>query len=93
MIDPRDSLRDLERQLAELPLAGLCFHDADHGYLAQYFEFSCLWSHLTETGVFVGDDIDGSFAMIDFCRARDIEPDVLVDGRKAIGVIPRSPSR
>jgi predicted O-methyltransferase YrrM len=78
-------------QLAGLPRADLCFHDADHGYLLQRLEFSALWTHLNEPGVFVGDDVDASYAFVDFCDSFRQKPALLLDGRKVVGVVARSP--
>jgi predicted O-methyltransferase YrrM len=87
-----DRLREgpsLVTQLTALPQADLCFHDADHGYLAQYFEFACLWEQLTETGILISDDVDESYALIDFCELDGKRPEILIDGRKAVGILHR----
>lgn len=90
LIDCRRRARSLVAHLDGLPRADLCFHDADHGYLAQYFEFACLWAQLGETGILVSDDVDASYGLIDFCRLSDKQPEILIDGRKAIGVLSRA---
>jgi predicted O-methyltransferase YrrM len=81
--------KSLVAQLAALPRADLCFHDADHGYLAQYFEFGRLWEHLREEGILVSDDVDLSYALIDFCELDGKQPEILIDGRKAVGILQR----
>lgn len=85
--------RSLEAHLADLPRADLCFHDAGHGYLAQYLEFARLYEHLAEGGTLVLDDVDASYGLIDFCRLSGKQPEILLDGRKAVGVISRGPGQ
>jgi len=82
--------RSLATHMSDLPKADLCFHDAKHGYLAQYSDFFRLWEQLNPTGILVGDDVDASFALIDFCGSIRKRPDMLIDGRKVIGVLPRT---
>lgn len=89
LIDRDASTESLLKQLASLPEADLCFHDGDHSYLAQYFELGKLWDQLSEQGVMVVDDVDASYALIDFCALIRKRPDVLIDGRKAVAVLPR----
>ncbi len=90
VIDRKRSTRDLLRQLAGLPPSGLCFHDAGHKYIAQHFDYAQLWGQLEHGGAFVSDDIDASYAFIDFCREHRQTPEVLIDARKAVGVLART---
>jgi predicted O-methyltransferase YrrM len=90
VIDRKRSTHDLLRHLADLPPSGLCFHDAGHKYIAQHFDYTQLWGHLERGGAFVSDDIDASYAFIDFCRQYGQTPEVLIDSRKAVGVLARS---
>jgi predicted O-methyltransferase YrrM len=86
----RKGTRELMRHLGCLPTADLCFHDADHNYLAQYVEFRRLWDQLSQVGLMVGDDVDASYALIDFCRLVQKTPEILIDGRKAVAVVSRA---
>lgn len=65
------------------------FHDADHSYLGQMFEFMRAWPRLTPGGFLVSDDIDRSHAFGDFAQRTDRVPTVLLDGRKALGLLRR----
>jgi predicted O-methyltransferase YrrM len=62
------------------------FHDADHSYLGQRFEYHQAWQHLLAGGWFLSDDIDFSTAWIEFTREKDLGPIHLVDGRKVLGI-------
>jgi len=81
--------KGLLAHLATLPKADLCLHDAGHGYLAQYFEFGRLWEQLNASGLLIGDDVDTSYGLIDFCRVTRKQPEILVDRRKAVAVLSR----
>ena len=92
LVDTKRSTDSLVAHLAKLPKVDLCFHDADHGYLAQYFELQRLWEQLADGGTLVVDDVDASYGLIDFCRLVGRQPEILVDSRKAIGLMsPSSP--
>ena len=93
LVGRRDSARSMAMRLAALPMADFCFHDAGHAYLPQYFELSCLWSRLRSAGYLVMDDVDASYAMIDFCHRERLRPQVLIDRRKAVAVLSRGVAR
>jgi predicted O-methyltransferase YrrM len=90
LIAQKQSGKHLREQIATLPKVGLCFHDADHSYLGQHADFASCWNQLDAQGVLVGDDIDASYAWLDFCRAAGRESEMLVDARKAVGVLRRA---
>jgi predicted O-methyltransferase YrrM len=90
LVARENTVASLERHLSELPCADICFHDADHGYLAQYYEFVRLFAQLTDAGVLVSDDVDASYAFIDFCHRYANTAHVLLDRRKAVGLVAKS---
>jgi len=85
LIDRR--AESLVAHLGTLPSADLCLHDAGHAYLAQYLEFGRLWAKLDGSGIMIGDDVDSSYGLIDFCRDTRKQPEILIDRRKAVAVI------
>lgn len=62
------------------------FHDADHSYLGQRFEYLHAWECLTDGGWFLSDDIDFSTAWIEFVAEKSLDSIHLVDGRKVLGI-------
>lgn len=62
------------------------FHDADHTYLGQRFEYAHAWSSLADGGWFLSDDIDFSTAWIEFLGEKRLPANHLVDGRKVLGI-------
>ncbi|MCI4345504.1 MAG: class I SAM-dependent methyltransferase, partial [Thermoplasmata archaeon] len=75
-----------ERALAELGPLGLFLHDSDHSYEWMELEFRSAWAKLAPGGFLAADDIDWSYAFIDFTRRVRIEPFVLVEASKPFGI-------
>ncbi|HEY1197566.1 MAG TPA: class I SAM-dependent methyltransferase [Thermoplasmata archaeon] len=62
-------------------------HDSDHRYPWQAFEYREAWSALTPGGWLLSDDIDASYAFLDFARRQKLRPWVLVGPRKLFGAL------
>ena len=83
----RSHFRKLMRELAPLDLF---FHDSDHHCRWQYFEYEQADAALGAGGVLASDDVDASYAFLDYCRRRRIRPLVVADRRQMTGfVLPR----
>jgi hypothetical protein len=65
----------------------LFLHDSDHSYWWQMFEYRCAWAMLSPGGLFLSDDIDHSFAFMDFCAEHKLEPSLLVNFAKIFGIL------
>jgi hypothetical protein len=68
---------------------GLFLHDSDHSYRWMELEMRLGWSQLVPGGLLAADDIDWSYAFLDFARTVAIRPLVLVDASKPFGLLPR----
>ncbi len=90
--DPRPALDSAVRQL---PGVDLAFLDADHSYPGQMWEYEVLWERMRPDAWLVSDDVDWSFAFLDFCGAKALRPRVLVSESKASGLVrvPAGPAR
>lgn len=62
-------------------------HDSDHSYAWQSFEYNSVKSHLRKGGMILSDDIDGSYAFIDFIRDKKVRSYSLIDTRKVFGIV------
>ncbi|HKN06108.1 MAG TPA: class I SAM-dependent methyltransferase [Thermoplasmata archaeon] len=62
-------------------------HDSDHSYPWQMFEYREAWSALAPGGWLLSDDIDASYAFLDFAARCGLRPWVLVGPRKLFGVL------
>lgn len=76
----------LESQLSKLAPIDLFIHDSDHSYHWQMIELSLALAHVGPNGVIASDDVDSSFAFLDFCGLQGLEPHLLLDGRKVFGL-------
>ena len=83
-----DKLRAL---CASIPEIDLFFHDSDHRYGWQLFEFREALAHLAPGGILGSDDVDSSFAFIDFCRQQPMCPALLIDPTKVSGYLVSKP--
>jgi len=68
----------------------LFLHDSDHTYWWQMFEYRYAWPSITSGGLFLSDNIDHSFAFLDFCAERNVEPVVLISGLRVFGLVEAS---
>lgn len=63
------------------------YHDSDHSYDQQLFEYSTVWNKLPRGGILFSDDINWSYAFLDFCVTVNRVPYVLSDTQKFSGFI------
>ena len=77
----------LEREFAAGPPIDLFIHDSDHSYRWQTLEFTLAWNRLSDRGLLASDDIDWSFAFLDFAARHGRRPSVLVSESKAFGLM------
>src|ERR1700737_1021484 len=91
----RRRIRSVFRELvSELPQLDLYLHDSEHTYSWQTFEYSLVTSKLGADGIFMSDDVDGTYAYLDYCRRIGRRPLVLLDHRKVVGLArPNQPDR
>jgi predicted O-methyltransferase YrrM len=62
-------------------------HDSDHSYPWQTFEYREAWSALAPGGWLLSDDIDASYAFLDFAVAQRLKPWILIGSRKLFGIL------
>lgn len=81
--------RQLVEKVASLGPVDLFLHDSDHSYSWQTFEYKLAFQSLRPGGLLVSDDIDASFAFIDFVVRTNSEAFACVGASKVMGVILR----
>ncbi|WP_159054572.1 class I SAM-dependent methyltransferase [Streptomyces dysideae] len=87
ILDPKEPEASLGQALKRVGRIDLFFHDSDHLYLPQLFEYRQVWPRMTQGGVFASDDVNCSRAFLDFCREYDQHPSFLFDSRKITGAV------
>lgn len=65
----------------------LFLHDSRHTYRWQLMEYRAAWSSMPPGAILASDDIDDSFAFLDFARTARTAPMILVGARKVFGVL------
>jgi hypothetical protein len=63
-----DAKVELPALLGRLPEVDLFFHDSEHTFAHQMFEYDAVWPRLRSGGLLVSDDTNWSNAFDEFCR-------------------------
>lgn len=87
IILPVNDAHAFQRILNKFRLIDIFIHDSNHAYRWQTIEYQTAWHHLQPGGWLCSDDIDASYAFLNFCRAVGQTPMILFDHRKFFGVL------
>jgi len=79
------------RLLRTLPPIDFFLHDSDHSYWWHRFELRAVLGHMAPCSYIASDDVDGSFAFLDFCGEVGARPRILLDQGKAFGLLRLEP--
>ena len=63
--DVKNSFKSL---VSSVPEIDIFLHDSDHTYNWQYFEYNAVLNKVKKDGLFMSDDVDNSYAFIDFYK-------------------------
>lgn len=87
ILDRADPIADATTRVAMIDDVDIFFHDGDHSYVGQCADFALAQRTLTRgrLGLLLSDDIDESFAFIDYVQRRELQATVLMDAHKAMG--------
>jgi predicted O-methyltransferase YrrM len=77
----------LQRDLNAIGDIDIFYHDSDHSYENQFFEYTIAWKHLKPNGILISDDINWSNAFFDFCANIGRSPLVLSGLTKHAGLV------
>jgi len=91
-LSPRQPEADFLRLLEDLSHIDVFFHDSDHTYGGQMSQYLAAESKLAAGGFIISDDVDYSYAFMDYCKRSRSQPRFLVDRRKVMGVVQPRPS-
>jgi predicted O-methyltransferase YrrM len=82
--DRPEACADVIRSLRRLDLF---LHDGNHTYAYQRCEYEAAWTKLAPGGYLVSDDVDYSYAFLEFLEARGLTARMLLDRRKVFGLV------
>ena len=80
----RDSIKKYEE-------VDIFIHDSNHFYYWQMFEYRTAWEFLKSGGLLLSDDVDSSYAFLDYCKEISTKPTFLNDSRKIFGALVKNP--
>ena len=86
-----DSQKSFANAMHEIGTADLFYHDSNHSYVNQMYEYSIAWEILNlDSGILMSDDVNWSNAFLDFCKKVNRIPMLLSDREKFSGIICKS---
>lgn len=62
-------------------------HDSNHFYYWQELEYNLAFRFVKKEGFIMSDDVDTSYAFLDFIKRNDLNPFFLYDSRKVFGLV------
>ena len=86
VLDPRNVKREFVQKLDHTRPVDLFIHDSDHSYGHQYFEYRSILPLMADHGLLASDDVDASFAYLDFCAANGFRAHYLISATKVFGI-------
>jgi len=87
ILDANRTKRSFEELLDEMNQVDLFIHDSgNHSYSLQMFEYRTVLRKMQRNSLLASDDVDASYAFIDFCAELRIRPLFLFEENKCFGV-------
>jgi len=83
---PRLNEKTLNQYLEKIAPVDVFIHDSNHMYYWQMLEYRSFLKNVSDSGFILSDDVDSSYAFIDFCKENKLEPYFLLDARKIFGL-------
>lgn len=88
---PKNNRKRFLELIQGLPSIDLFIHDSSHTYAWQSLEYNAAFDKLRSGGFLASDDVDASYAFIDFIMKHSgLNSFALFDGRKIFGLIKRN---
>lgn len=83
----RDDKSQFKKFINNFDKIDIFFHDSDHSYWWQTLEYNLSFKHLKNYGLLISDDIDNSYAFLDFVRKNTLEFNSFFNTGSMAGVI------
>lgn len=71
----------------KMPEIDLFLHDSDHSYSWSKFEYETVGPRMNHNSIIATDDVQWSYSFLDFAKNIGISPVILLDRRRAFGVL------
>ena len=83
---PKANKKTLDNVLKNLDPIDLFIHDSNHLYYWQEVEYNIAFKYVKSQGFIMSDDVDFSYAFLDFIRDKGLDAYFLYDTRKIFGI-------
>lgn len=87
ILPPRGRKKAFRDTMKKYEEVDIFIHDSNHFYYWQMFEYRTAWKVLKTGGLLLSDDVDLSYAFLDFCKKTLEKPIFISDSRKFFGVL------
>lgn len=81
----RKSLTMISKNIGDIDIF---IHDSVHFYYWQMFEYEIFLPKIRKGGFLLSDDVDSSYAFLDFSDRHGLVPHLLIDNSKILGIAP-----
>lgn len=89
----RRNRTEFRRAIAAIPRIDFFLHGSDHSYPQQTFEYRTAFERIHPGGFIASDDVDYSFAFIDFSQANGLRSAYLIGTHNVFGITQRLSGR
>jgi len=86
LLNPKNTHKQIVKEITKLPKADIWVHDSDHGYRWQKFEYLLALKSLNTGGILISDDVDASSAWGELSKTHFRKSFIVFDSRKFIGI-------
>lgn len=86
ILDKRNARMEFYKAIEGVGNIDIFLHDSDHSYKNQFFEYSVVFPKITGKGYLLSDDVDSSYAFLDFTRINKLKQYYLITN-KAFGLV------
>lgn len=76
----------LNALLKSLPRLDVFIHDSNHYYYWQFLEYELAMKYINKSKYIMSDDVNSSYAFLDFCKKYKLNPVLMYDLRKIFGI-------
>ena len=87
ILPPRGRKKAFQDTIKRNGEVDIFIHDSNHFYYWQMFEYRTVWKSLKTGGLLLSDDVDLSYAFLDFCKRTLNKPIFISDSRKFFGIL------
>lgn len=86
----RDNKNSFEKFINNIDKIDIFIHDSDHSYWWQMLEYAASWYRIRKDGLLISDDIDNSYAFLDYIKENKLEFNSFFNTGSIVGIITKN---